>query len=274
MFHSLVICTKNRPSELLRLINELACLSPTFNEVIIIDSSDQGKTLRFPAKNHSKSIFIKNVDLNLSQARNLGIRSINNESQVVHFIDDDVSLSTDYLLNVNIFFENNSTASAVTGLDQALASKKSVKIRLIRFYCSITKSRGRISRFGFNFGNYGSNKSYKIDWMPGCNMIIKKHVFQSVRFVETKNLTFCEDLVFGLDLSRKFNAFFCDKILYTHHLSSLNRITNKYRKLQSAKYNLTFLLNNYPEYFYIFIIKFRLILIGIKIKSILLKNSL
>ena len=147
-------------------------------------------------------------------------------------------------------------------------------MRLIRFYCSITKSRGRISRFGFNFGNYGSNKSYKIDWMPGCNMIIKKHVFQSVRFVETKNLTFCEDLVFGLDLSCKFNAFFCDKILYTHHLSSLNRITNKYRKLQSAKYNLTFLLNNYSEYFNIFIIKFRLILIEIEIKSILLKNSL
>jgi GT2 family glycosyltransferase len=249
-------------------------MSPSFNEVIIIDSSDQGKTLRFPVKNHSIPFFIKNIDLNLARARNLGIRLTSDDSQVVHIIDDDVSLSTDYILNVNIFFENNPTASAVTGLDQSLARNKSMKIRLIRFYCNITKSSGRISRFGFNFGNYSSNENYMIDWMPGCNMIVKKYVFQSVRFVETENLTFCEDLVFGLDLSRKFNAYFCDKILYTHHLSSLNRITDKYKKLQSAKYNLTFLLNNYPEFFTISIIKFRLILIRIKSKSILLKNSL
>jgi hypothetical protein len=266
MFHSLVICSKNRPSELLRLINELACMGPTFNEVIIIDSSDQGKTLRFPVKSHSIPFFIKNIDLNLARARNLGIRLTSDESQVVHFIDDDVSLSTDYLLNVNIFFENNPTVSAVTGLDQALAKNKSMKIRLIRFYCNITKSRGRISRLGFNFGNYSSKGNYKIDWMPGCNIIVKKYVLQSVRFMETENLTFCEDLVFGLDLSRKFNAFFCDKILYTHHLSLLNRITNKYIKLQSAKYNLTFLLNNYPEYFTISIIKIRLIWIKFRIK--------
>ena len=272
MFHSLVICTKNRPSELLRLINELGCMSPTFNEVIIIDSSDQGNTLHLPAKGHSIPIFVKNIDLNLAQARNLGIRSLSDESQVVHFIDDDVSLSTDYLLNVNIFFENNPTASAVTGLDQALARNKSMKIRLIRFYCNITKSRGRISRLGFNFGNYSSNGTYVIDWMPGCNVIVKKYVFQSVKFVETENLTFCEDLVFGLDLSRKYNAYFCDKILYTHLLSSLNRVTNKYRKLQSAKYNLTFLLSNYPDYFTISIIKFRLIMIGIKSKSFFIKE--
>jgi GT2 family glycosyltransferase len=274
MFHSLVICTKNRPSELLRLINELASMSPAFNEVVIIDSSEQGKALDLPVNVGTTPILAINVEVNLAQARNIGIRLINNECQIVHFVDDDVSFSPDYLLNVNIFFENNPSASAVTGLDQNLAAQKSLKIRLIRLYCDITKSKGIFSRFGFNFGNYKPGSIYKVDWMPGCNMIVRSNVLQSVKFTETDNLTFCEDLVFGLDLTRNFEAYFCHDILYTHHLSPLNRSFSKYKKLESARYNLTFLLSNYPRHINSFIIKIRLTIITLKINVIELKYRL
>jgi GT2 family glycosyltransferase len=275
MFHSLVVCTKNRPSELLRLLKELPYMSPTFNEVIVIDSSEKGKTLNFPIKaGHSIPIFVINTEANLSQARNVGIRSINKESQIVHFVDDDTSLSSNYLLNVNIFFENNPTASAVTGLDQKLAANKSIKIRLIRFYCKMKKSSGRISRLGFNFGNYSPSSNYKIDWLPGCNMIVRRNVLQNIRFTETENITFCEDLVFGLDLTRSFDAYFCSDILYTHHLSQLNRNKNLYIRLKSAKFNLTFLSSNYPRYFNTSLIRIRLIWINLRIRMILLRNRL
>ena len=255
MFHSLIICTRNRPDEISSIISNLNLIEPHFNKILVIDSSDT--PLRLKDLPQNDRLYVHNCEKGLSKARNLGISLVDEESDVIHFVDDDVSLTLDYLLNVNIFFNNFPEASAVTGLDLNLDSNSSYKLVLLRMFVKIFNLEGKISRFGFNFGNYSRGGTYKVDWMPGCNMIVKREVLRQFNFVEDNNPLFFEDFIFGLNFSEDFDIYFSDTIEYRHHLSPNNRL-GVIQKKNSIIYNQSYLIHNYKEKFNSTFIKIRI----------------
>jgi len=97
----IVICTKNRPKLLSRLINQVKLFS--YNQLIIIDSSDTP----FKFKNHiTKQItYIYNPKLKLGNARQIGLKKCS--SKYVFFVDDKVILSSNCVSILYAFLENS-----------------------------------------------------------------------------------------------------------------------------------------------------------------------
>lgn len=252
--HTLIICTKNRKKEILNLIDDLRGLYPKFDQIIIIDSSI--KENRIVHNFDFGNILINYLDVGLSDARNIGLSMVNDEAKFVHFLDDDVSLKSDYLLQVNIFFNNYPDAHGVTGNDLKLTSKKNVKIFLLKYYLLLSRKQGKFTRFGFNYGNYFNFGTYLVDWLPGCNMVFKFEIANKYLFKKSFNPTFCEDLVYGLDISVNHKLYYCSKIKYEHHLSPLNRLSRSSKRLPLYN-NLNYLLEYYPSYLNKFAVKLR-----------------
>jgi glycosyltransferase involved in cell wall biosynthesis len=261
--HALIICTKNRNRDLQSLIDNLSDLRPKFDEIIIIDSSRYED--RIVIKHEIEDVSIHYLDVGLSAARNIGLSIVSERAKFVHFLDDDVTLEPDYLLQVNIFFNNYPDAQGVTGNDLNLTSNKSFKIILLKLYLLLISKQGKFTKFGFNFGNYWNFGTYLVDWLPGCNMVIKHEIAKKYSFKETFNPTFCEDLVYGLDLSAQHNLYFCSNIKYRHNLSPVNRL-NRSKRRQSTYHNLNYLFINYGSSLNIFGIRTRILLIKILLR--------
>ena len=235
-------------------------MCPQFNEVLIIDSSHTPLQLKNLVQKNR--IFVHQSEPGLSKARNLGLNLVSQESNFIHFVDDDVSLSRDYLLNVNVFFSNYPGVSAVTGIDLNLNEKSSFKLSLLKICVNVFKLNGKISNLGFNFGNYSMRGTYRVDWMPGCNMIIKRDLSNCYQFVENNAPLFFEDVIFGLDVSENSLIYFSDSIQYRHHLSPTNRL-GKIHKKKSLITNQSYLLDNYGKRFNLIFIKTRIRLVKI-----------
>lgn len=121
IFFSLVICTYNRPGSLRRLLESVTNQTRKFDEIIIVDASlNEYHHQMIDLMAANPSIRYHHVDAQyrgLTKQRNLGIRLIHSDSTHVVFLDDDLVLDPDYLLNTEKSFAAFLEAIGISGLD-------------------------------------------------------------------------------------------------------------------------------------------------------------
>ena len=101
---SIIIPTRNRVTFLKRTLETLSENSFFFNEIIIVDSSDDKNlinNINFP-KIRKKIKFFR-CSPSISKQRNLGINKISKNSKYVMFLDDDISFEKNSLKNMYNF---------------------------------------------------------------------------------------------------------------------------------------------------------------------------
>ncbi len=110
---TVVICTHNRPVQLRKCLKSLKNLSPSPQQILVVDND--------PHKNYTRNIiqefdgidYLEEPRKGLDIARNTGARNAINE--VVAYIDDDVIVEPDWLINIWEGF-NDESIDGVTGL--------------------------------------------------------------------------------------------------------------------------------------------------------------
>jgi GT2 family glycosyltransferase len=110
---SVVVCTRDRPDDLERLLRSLGDLTVAAHEVVVVDNApSSGVTgpvvARFPGVD-----YVAEPRPGLSAARNAGIRASTGE--LVAFVDDDVTVHPDWLWRLREGFDGERVL-AVTGL--------------------------------------------------------------------------------------------------------------------------------------------------------------
>ncbi|WP_027126483.1 glycosyltransferase family 2 protein [Gelidibacter mesophilus] len=99
MNFSLIICTYMRPDALLNLLDSVKVQSLYPNEILIIDGSPTTETEQRLKLNSFKNLSYYKVEaqhLGLTKQRNYGISKVDQQSEVICFLDDDTILEVDY----------------------------------------------------------------------------------------------------------------------------------------------------------------------------------
>ncbi|AEE20054.1 GT2 family glycosyltransferase [Dokdonia sp. Hel_I_63] len=100
---SLIICTYMRPDPLTRLLESVMAQTQVPEEILIIDGStddDTGSRFRESRNNIISYHKVPQECRGLTKQRNYGISRINDEIDIVAFLDDDTILNPDYFENL------------------------------------------------------------------------------------------------------------------------------------------------------------------------------
>lgn len=103
MKFSLIICTYHRPEALLKLLMSVQLQNKYPDQILVIDGSldtlteDALKSKKFSYLNYYR---VEKQERGLTKQRNYGIRKVNETSDVVCFLDDDVILTPEYFENL------------------------------------------------------------------------------------------------------------------------------------------------------------------------------
>lgn len=99
MKFSLIICTYIRPQPLLQLLQSVQAQKVYPDEILIIDGSTNKETEMILKENHFNNLNyfqVPSEHRGLTRQRNYGIERVDNEMEVVCFLDDDTVLENDY----------------------------------------------------------------------------------------------------------------------------------------------------------------------------------
>ena len=104
---SLIIPTKDRPNNLKKFLNSLNEYINFFNEILLIDSSNENNYLN----NLNNFTVYKNLKVIKSKPsssiqRNIGIENANKKNSYLMFCDDDIILDESSLDNMDKFIKN------------------------------------------------------------------------------------------------------------------------------------------------------------------------
>lgn len=190
----LVVCTRNRPVDLARLLASVAEQRPLPAAVVVVDSSDDdasGRVVavvaaaaaRWPAEigapRHLASL------PGLPRQRNVGIDATVHD--IVCFLDDDVVLEPGYFLAVGAAFAGDATGR-LGGVGATIVDQPP-RPRLWRLDALLgldSAREGTVLRSGRNVRVYDSSPlptgaAPAVDWLAGLAMSFRRAVFADAR---------------------------------------------------------------------------------------------
>jgi GT2 family glycosyltransferase len=241
---SVVICTKNRSRDLEITLHSIfeQCLLP--DHLVIIDDGNAEETLIVLKKfNSSQEVrFIYNhpdpQSSGLPAARNQGIKTVLDLTDIILFLDDDVTLENTYLETIRNLFQKNPDACGVTGFMRNEYHGRSLPVKgLLLIAGCILPSLVPVSLYGpcishtaetlYPLFHKPGAQVVPAQWLSGCNMAYRASVFfegagfdeQLIRYALGEDMLFshrlCQD---GKKLLLDYNAHL------THRVSKEARI--------------------------------------------------
>jgi GT2 family glycosyltransferase len=211
MVFSVIICTYQRPKEIIRLLNSIENQSLEPNEVIIIDGS-LGEDTYLEIHKNSFRFCIKYFHVNedfrgLTKQRNFGLRELNNKSEIVFFLDDDLLLEENFFQNMLFTFEDKEAVGCdgfitnenfwfpnlngvskwnlriinLDGYSLKLSYRDFVR-RLLGLYPTNIQP-GRIPKYGHGKTSLPpTGIKYEVDHLMGCMMAYRTEIFGHISF--------------------------------------------------------------------------------------------
>lgn len=244
---SVIIPTCDRSRDLKKCLELLEKQKKLPFEVIVVDQSDD----KLKSKQVSSSfhaffcLYFWLEAKSASLARNTGLGRARGD--IFLFLDDDVRLEEDYLLNLERFFENNKNALGVTGKEMSAKAKTGFLKKIsgfLTFLDSFSLDSFVVRRSGFNsYPSIYPDFKKEAMWLPGNNMALKKEVFKENKFDERlKKWSIGEDLYLTFGIYQEFprSLWYSPDLKLTHHQSKENRPPEKEKILMLVFYKYLF----------------------------------
>ena len=99
MNFTLIVCTYMRPIPLLNLLNSVKEQTLYPNEILIIDGSTNQATENMLSQNEFQNLkyfLVSKEDRGLTRQRNFGVSKVENNTEIICFLDDDTVLDSNY----------------------------------------------------------------------------------------------------------------------------------------------------------------------------------
>lgn len=236
--HHFVICTFNRPRELYVCLRMLANqdLLPRSITLVCTNEQDIGEDAHHAlALLTDKGVRVQSLfsDRGLTLQRNVALKNVPSEANIVTFIDDDIILPQNYLFKMNEIFTKDKSCIGLGGItsDNSQSGRTSI---IRRMFLLDSKSPGKVLKSGVNTSFKFSNEPYEVQWLSGCCMSFRSDTLKKIAF-DTRRVKvgWGEDVDFSLKAGAhgKLLAFYLPGIVHTQ--SRRNRSSN----LERAKQN-------------------------------------
>lgn len=217
---SLIIPTKDRPENLRRFISSFNEYIKFFNEILLIDSSNENNYLN-NLKHFSIYKNFKVIKSNPSSSlqRNVGIEIANKKNDYFMFCDDDIILEKNSLYIMHQFIKTN---KSFIGYGFNLIEKKENKL------IDKIKKKKILVNTGFYHFNPGvvcdngwhtkivnCEQNFETKWLSTQACIYKSDYIKKSRFnTKLGKYSYLEDLFFSYEMSKKGKLIVCSKSIY------------------------------------------------------------
>jgi GT2 family glycosyltransferase len=261
---SVVICTRNRPKELVECIKTICSQSLLPTELIIVDASDNEQT-RLSIRDFSRDFRLKYVRSKrpsyLSTDRNVGIR--NSSGDVILFLDDDTLLDRDFIKEIVRVFEEdkekrvggamgnivNAGIPAATTLGKLYANLHLV-ISYVFLLPIARDGRYRVSGSPTYVAN--ASETRDVEFLSGCCMAYRAEIFQDLKFEEKFPELYEEDGDLSYRVSKRYRNVYTPYAKLVHRESDVGsaryRVSRPYeRAKKTVESNYYHLKKNFPR---------------------------
>lgn len=219
MKDAVVICTRDRPDDVRRCLESIFVQTELPSHVVVADSSveyaTEGVVRSFPGASHLR------VEPGLTKQRNSAVASLPLGTEVVHFVDDDVLMDSDYLAAVKREFCDPS----VVGVGGVVSNVPERKPRLLyRLFLLDSRRPGAVLRSGRNVIAAGVRQPTLVDWLSGCSMSFRIGVLLNHQFEESlTGYCFGEDVEYCLRVADQGALVVTPYARVEHRTSTINR---------------------------------------------------
>ncbi len=253
----IMICTCNRAQDLITTLSSIAKQTEQPNEIIIVDSSDtpvqnyEAFTKMFNEDNfkQTKLMYQHTKTKSSTFQRNVGIKIASTD--ILHFLDDDVILQSNYLAEMNKVFHEYPTYAGGMGSVTNIPKKRNDAFRFLRrtFLLQRIYSSGNFTLSGQPTHSYGQKKFLTVEALGGCCMayrakVLKKHTFDE----KLTRYAYMEDCDLSYRVSREAPLFYNPTAQMKHMQSPENR--DKIIDIKAVyirNYTYLFFKNFYPK---------------------------
>lgn len=223
MKDALIICTKSRSDHIDRWLHALTLIVEGPSLILIVDSNSSDKTLEIVKKHQTQSEL--NIAYIQSQSglpfqRNSGIDYLRDNfkgdvPEIVHFLDDDVAIRSNYFTTINQLFEEFPSAIAIGGFDINTDINRSNGF-FRRHLLLGSRHMGVVLRSGICIPPHPRSRVEVVEWLPGLSQSFRLQIFDQIRF-DPGIYFYGEDIDFYLRL-QAFGNIICSNELPVDHL--------------------------------------------------------
>ena len=217
----MVICTRNRPSELAACVRSVANQTERADRVLIVDSSDE------PQPPHGLAVAVECLrsDVGLPRQRNLALQHV--RADLVTFLDDDVVLESGYVAAVKRWFASAEDCVATSGNITNDPHRPAVS-RAYRRLFDLANDDGVLHRSGdLAYLRHPSAPS-RVDVISGSNMTFRRTALEGVRFREDLgHYAYMEDADVSLTVSARGALWMLPDARLVHHKSPTARMPRR-----------------------------------------------
>lgn len=245
---AIVICTRNRVEDLARTVHSISCQQTAFPRLVfIVDASDDTplhdnrETL-----NHYDGPWIRHVVYeekpSLPRQRNVAIDCLPPSVQIVHFLDDDVTLRPGYFQAIERTFAEHEDLAGIGGValsppsstSMSSSSTKTCSPWWRRLFLLDGPHPGHVLLSGSTTPAQQSVPDVltRTAWLAGCSCSYRRSVFATYRFDPIlEGYSPMEDTDFSYRVCQHASLAVEPSAQLIHHVSPINRYdATKYRR--------------------------------------------
>ena len=200
-----IIPTKGRYQELKSLIDSIDRQTLKPNLVIVLDSNTQYSknnlnSYTFPLR------YIHTGPNSLTEARNIGIKNIPEDFNLIGFLDDDVILYEN-AVEIMVNFWRNASGDTGGAAFNIINNRKPRRLWFLKKIFLMGDYRpGNILPSGYQTMLDKIKEDTYTKWLPGGGTVWRKDIFNEFKFDENiKGYGFAEDLDFSYRVGKRYN---------------------------------------------------------------------
>jgi len=210
---SIIICTKDRPKEIQKLLSTIQSQTKLPNDLIVVDGSDH------PIRSildEFKSLPIRYAQVrppSLPKQRNVGISMLQGDANWTGFLDDDLVLHPKNFIEIEEFIQNYQGETSLAGVGLNIKNNLPIKKSKFRGLFLLDAPTGGIfTRSGCHTVLNNVKKTQRVDWLSGGNSFWQKKILKEFEFDEWFSGTgYNEDVDFSYRVSRKYSLYYLVK---------------------------------------------------------------
>jgi GT2 family glycosyltransferase len=189
---AVVICTRNRPSELERTLSSVAAQAgSTERLVLIVDGSDPSEAERTATVVEDKSNQLPVSYYRYpappagTRQRNAGVDRLPSSVRIVHFIDDDVTLKAGYFEAITEGFSRHPSVLGIGGIiEEPSSPTRPLASGMRRFFLLSANAPSRVLSSGHTTPARPTldRTLQPAEWLSTCASSYRRRVFERHRF--------------------------------------------------------------------------------------------
>ena len=210
---TVIICTKDRPKAIQKLLSTIQGQTKTLNDLIVVDGSDH------PIKSvldEFQTLPIRYIQVrppSLPKQRNAGISMLQDYTDWVGFLDDDLILHPKNFMEVEEFILNYHGDTLLAGVGLNINNSLPINRSILRNLFLLDAPTGGIfTRSGCHTALSKVQKTQQVGWLSGGISFWRKKILKEFKFDEWFSGTgYHEDVDFSYRVSRKYSLYYLVK---------------------------------------------------------------